>query len=310
MNASIKKIECEVCHKTFPNMYRLNEHAVAHSVDRPFECEICGNLFKSNSTLRQHMIVHTGTATFECSVCENYIWLVKRKLIFFTYTNFFSRRKNLKYHMKHVHGLVGDQLDIAIEKSINKKAAEVENGETEKEPRPQLHNFFPMSATYSEDPLVKNVKIEDHSQPFSTLLDAIKLEEYENQLVTPKSTSLKDQNQSPAAEVSTSKSVTGSHQSQLPQQESFEKSRSVRQPPLLSDHMDLNSHIHPTSKRKECKICGDIPVGYNYGVLTCEGCKIFFQSYYHRHAELKCRMHSTCFSKKNGQKLTQILSEL
>ncbi|KAF1767741.1 hypothetical protein GCK72_007700 [Caenorhabditis remanei] len=181
-----------------------------------------------------------------------------------------------------------------------------------------------MSATYSEEPLVKNVKIEDHFQPFSTLLDAIKLEEYENQLVTPESTSLKDQNRS---EVSTSKSVMGNHEFQIPQQESFDasqkfqatpfqntndilpkdsvlvvqqqtKSHSVRRPPLLSDHMDLNPPIHPTSKRKECMICGDIPVGYNYGVLTCEGCKIFFQRYYHRHAELKCRMHSTCFSKK------------
>ena len=91
--------------------------------------------------------------------------------------------------MKNAHDLVGDQLNTAMEKSINKKAAKVENGETEKEPRPQLHNFFPMSASDSEEPLSKIAKIEnstDHSLKtscYSNRLDGMKQEliKYENQ---------------------------------------------------------------------------------------------------------------------------------
>ncbi|EFO96291.1 hypothetical protein CRE_14556 [Caenorhabditis remanei] len=145
-----------------------------------------------------------------------------------------NQRKNLWKHMKNVHDLVGNQLDTAMEKSINKKAAKVENGETEKEPRPQLHNFFPMSASDSEEPLSKIAKIEnstDHSLKtscYSNRLDALKqkLIKYENQLKliqeTPESTLLEDQNRSPSAEVSTSNDVMGNHEPQLSASQEFQ----------------------------------------------------------------------------------------
>ncbi|EFO96215.1 hypothetical protein CRE_14557 [Caenorhabditis remanei] len=261
MNGSV--IKCEVCHKTFPDINSLRKHGVTHSNERPFKCEICGKSFKTKVSLKQHIAVHENVS-FECSVCKKTI----------------RQRNNLYKHMKNVHDLVGNQLDTAMEKSINKKASEVEIIWVEN-PQPQLHNnlsILRMLAMDSEGPLSKIAKNENcsqpikrvglnDSQPFSTLLDAIKLEEYENQLVqeASESTLLEDQNLFPAAEVSTSKSVMGNHESQIPQQEFSEASQKFQathfqnpQPSNFDEDSRQISHqimrvaVNSTKDRQDC----------------------------------------------------------
>ncbi|KAF1760967.1 hypothetical protein GCK72_009220 [Caenorhabditis remanei] len=218
MKAPEKKIKCDVCHKTFDIMFRLKEHSVVHSGARPFECKICGKSYKFKTYLKYHMTLHTENASLECSVCKTSM-----------------RKNNLRSHMKVVHDLVGDQLDTAIEKSMNKETDEkdktpstsnVENVKEKSDEESRLKLFD------SVEPLAKDLNIKDatedilktrslvdlnNSQSFST--HAIKQEpiddEYPFEAIQEKT--FADQSQSAMQflhrEVFPSKSVMESHES-------------------------------------------------------------------------------------------------
>ncbi|EFO88340.1 hypothetical protein CRE_12238 [Caenorhabditis remanei] len=245
MKAPEKKIKCDVCHKTFDIMFRLKEHSVVHSGARPFECKICGKSYKFKTYLKYHMTLHTENASLECSVCKTSV-----------------RKNNLRSHMKVVHDLIGDQLDTAIEKSMNKATDEKDktpstsnvenvNGEKEKideESKPKLFD--------SVEPLAKDLNIKDatedvlktrsqvdlnNSQSFST--DAIKQEpiDYEYPFEAIQKKTFADQSQS-AMQFFPSKSVKESHESRSLLQEMFENNQGFQ-----VGHFQNSIGVYPTS---------------------------------------------------------------
>ena len=65
-----KPCSCSVCHKIFPNKYKLNSHFIMHSNEKPFPCCFCEKFFKRASELDTHLKIHTGERPFKCAECD------------------------------------------------------------------------------------------------------------------------------------------------------------------------------------------------------------------------------------------------
>ncbi|KAH9517546.1 mineralocorticoid receptor [Dermatophagoides farinae] len=54
-----------------------------------------------------------------------------------------------------------------------------------------------------------------------------------------------------------------------------------------------------SSHHQQCKVCGDTPIGKNFGVVTCGSCKIFFSRNIDSKERLQCRNHNRCMDSIN-----------
>jgi KRAB domain-containing zinc finger protein len=62
-----KKIQCEICLKTFKSIKRLQGHKLIH--DKRIECDICGKKYQSPKSLRDHKKKFHDLRRFECEIC-------------------------------------------------------------------------------------------------------------------------------------------------------------------------------------------------------------------------------------------------
>ncbi len=85
-----KPFSCDICQKSFPVKYKLNNHHKAvHLLQKPsFTCHICKKEFGYQQSLKlHHKTVHLKMKEFECEVC------LRR----------FSRQSRMKDHMMRIH---------------------------------------------------------------------------------------------------------------------------------------------------------------------------------------------------------------
>ncbi|CAD5220246.1 unnamed protein product [Bursaphelenchus okinawaensis] len=54
-----------------------------------------------------------------------------------------------------------------------------------------------------------------------------------------------------------------------------------------------------------CKICGDKPIGFNFGVITCDSCRSFFRRCNGAEKALKCPFQSNCVITKESRRCCQ-----
>jgi len=76
-------ITCEICKRSFAQVFSLNRHKLIHSGERPHKCSLCNFGFVQKSDLQRHMSVHNENADFPCQSCEKK----------------FKSKKNLSLHL-------------------------------------------------------------------------------------------------------------------------------------------------------------------------------------------------------------------
>ncbi|KAK9537905.1 hypothetical protein VZT92_005480 [Zoarces viviparus] len=129
-HCDLRPYVCEKCGKAFKTSFILKTHQRQHSDDRPYSCGLCHKAFRWPAGLRHHYLSHTKQQPFCCRHCS---YRAKQK---------FQVVKHLRRHhpeMSVEQGVVRDSeavsltLKEALQGTLDKRAAEVEEEEVEEE---------------------------------------------------------------------------------------------------------------------------------------------------------------------------------
>ncbi|KAJ8921519.1 hypothetical protein NQ315_003137 [Exocentrus adspersus] len=64
-----KQALCKICGKLFSAQYRVEEHMLIHTQEKPFHCKTCGKEFSKKFNLKMHEHIHSGYRPYVCSAC-------------------------------------------------------------------------------------------------------------------------------------------------------------------------------------------------------------------------------------------------
>lgn len=65
-----REFECNICHKCFPSLARLNEHSKRHSTEpKKHRCNFCSKKFAFSCDYKRHLVTHKKVYNFECKQC-------------------------------------------------------------------------------------------------------------------------------------------------------------------------------------------------------------------------------------------------
>ncbi|GFT04533.1 hypothetical protein NPIL_158501 [Nephila pilipes] len=64
-----RKFQCKKCEKQFPYLYKLKQHDLVHTGERPYPCDYCDKSFRYSSNLKIHITTHTGEKPYLCLQC-------------------------------------------------------------------------------------------------------------------------------------------------------------------------------------------------------------------------------------------------
>ena len=138
VHLNIRPFVCEICQKGFYKKSNLTQHFVTHEKIKDKTCEICGSTFVNKKTLAEHLMLHSGQKPFKCEICNAEFITSGRRLEHMRRKHMekveccvvcdkkFSLKKDLNYHLKHVHGaenfilkLENEQTELQVIRLIN-----------------------------------------------------------------------------------------------------------------------------------------------------------------------------------------------
>ncbi len=108
-NAGQKGHVCDLCHKWFPQLYRLVRHQAMHTSARPFACVKCHKSFKTNDALEKHLQLYKDG---ECSRIP-----IEKPYACDTCGTRYQVKRSLQRHSCHLLGDV--KKNIVTKKSVD-----------------------------------------------------------------------------------------------------------------------------------------------------------------------------------------------
>lgn len=65
------RFKCDMCPKTFPKRYKLQQHMRSHTKETPYQCKLCFKTYRCSQNLRRHQkFSHEGVKRFYCRTCH------------------------------------------------------------------------------------------------------------------------------------------------------------------------------------------------------------------------------------------------
>ena len=69
-HSDFRPYKCDLCPRSFHDLYKLKRHLVIHTGLKPYQCHICDQRLSRAEHLRRHLLIHKEQKPYKCNLCD------------------------------------------------------------------------------------------------------------------------------------------------------------------------------------------------------------------------------------------------